>query len=129
NMGVLFSKLLVADPIAAKKTVISCLRRMQSLVSIDKKAGNEERFWLAICGAILAGTEYANKLGAGLNAKLIENYLVVTYNENRQFLVESNVEGGNSSRTDEHLAGFLKECSGNTLWVNQSFSGRGRPKT
>jgi hypothetical protein len=98
------------------------------LFSERVKAKKEERFWVALCGTLIAGSMYANSFGAQIDIEALTKFLAHTYELNRERLTDEATEGGTRINTEEALTGFLKASVENTLYTNTVPSGAGRPK-
>ena len=123
-VGMEYAALLAKDPVAADAFTLSVCKKF----SAEIKATKEERFWVALCGTLLAGAFYANSLGAQIDLAALNTFLLMTYEKNRERMKDEGVEGGTRINTEEALTGFLKAHVENTLYTDTFPQGKGRPK-
>jgi Domain of unknown function (DUF927) len=123
-IGMQYAEVLASDPKTADEYTLSICR----LFSARVKATKEERFWVALCGTLIAGAGYANRFGAEIDIDALTLFLAATYEKNRQRMTEEGVEGGTKINTEEALTGFLKDHVENTLYTDTFPVGKGRPK-
>lgn len=91
------------------------------------KGNQDERYWLAACGTLLAGAELANQIGACFDLPSMRLFLKDVYIQNRKRMAQEAVAGGTEGNTMEALAGFFKEYLTETLWTDTCASGKGKP--
>jgi hypothetical protein len=123
QMGLQYAQLLGRNPAKIDAWVYDVCKRF----AVDVKAVKEERFWVALCGTLLAGAELANSLGATLDLEGMRRFLIGMYAANRRRLVEEAVEGGTMDNTMEALSGFLKRFIAETIWTDTFPMGKGKP--
>lgn len=123
-MGMAYAKLLASDPKEIDARTLEVCKEFSASVSATK----EERFWIAICGTLLAGASYANRLGATLDVPAMTEFLQKAYVKNRDRMVDESREGGTVTHTEEALTAFLKTYVENTLFTDTFPVGKGKPK-
>lgn len=123
HMGDKYARMLGRNIASVDAFVCKVINDFDTLVG----GNQDERYWLAACGTLLAGAELANQIGACFNLTTMRDFLKVTYMENRKRMVEEAVEGGTENHTMEALAGFFKEYLNETLWTDTCHSGKGKP--
>jgi hypothetical protein len=124
NMGRRYAHLLGMNPGA----IDAWTCKICANFALSVRATNEERYWSALCGTLLAGGELANKLGATLDIAAMRTFLQKMYFENRKRLQEEAVEGGTVMNTVEALSGFFKHYIAETIWTDTYPMGKGKPK-
>lgn len=123
-VGMLYAERLATNPKEIDKFTLSLCREF----SVAIKATKEERFWVALCGILLAGASYANEFGAQIDINALHSFLMVAYQKNRDRMLDEGVEGGTRVNTEEALTGFIKAHVENALYTDTFPAGKGRPK-
>lgn len=123
QVGLLYAKVLGGRPAAVDAFVVKCINEFEKSVG----GFQDERYWLACCGTLIAGAEFGNMLGATLDIPAMKAFLQKTYLSNRKRLKDEAVEGGTDAHTMEVLSGFFKRYIGETLWTDVMPTGRGKP--
>lgn len=124
-IGMAYAKKLARDPKGIDAFTLGVCKDFSASVSATK----EERFWIAICGTLLAGAFFANELGATLDIPVMAEFLKAAYIKNRDRMVDESREGGTVTNTEEALTAFLKTYVENTLFTDTFPVGKGKPKT
>src|ERR1035437_2784815 len=83
-MGMAYAKRLAHDPKEIDAFTLKICKDFSASVSATK----EERFWIAICGTLLAGAMFANELGATLDIPVMAQFLKEAYVKNRDRMVD-----------------------------------------
>lgn len=128
NYGLLgqeYAKMLGNDPDGIDKFATDIVDSF----SREVKEQTGERYWVSICGTLLAGAELANRLGCNFNIPRMHDFLIQKFFEQRERILAANTRGGTKDNTDESLANFLKEFTDETLRTDGLNQGRGKPKT
>jgi Domain of unknown function (DUF927) len=88
---------------------------------------NDENYWWGMCGTLLVGAALANRLGAELDLKVMEEFLIEAFYENRRLRSTEGTEGGSYENTEQSLVAFLNFYVGNenAIWVKQMYVDRG----
>ena len=103
KIGEEYARALGSNPLGVRALVQSEMDRFGRIVNHS----NPERFWIAMCGSLLAGMFIANQLGASFNIKEVEEFLVEAYNKLRDAVtVEANT-GGSMTNTTDALSEFI----------------------
>lgn len=123
KMGERYAKLLGSQPDKIQKLVDDISKDFQIAVGYKQ----EERFWIATCGTILAGATLANMLGCEFHIPEMRTFLIEKYLDLRKLIFSANVKGGGQDNTREILTGFLKYATGHQLYTNACPSGPGKP--
>ena len=124
QVGLKYARLLANSPDASDELTKGICNRFAASVQATK----EERYWVAVCGTLLAGAGYANLFGAQINTDALTEFLKVAYQANRARMVDEATEGGSRINTDEALTGFLQANIENALFTGTFPMGRGKPK-
>jgi hypothetical protein len=123
-VGMEYTRVLGKDPRAADQFTLGICSAFAASVQSTK----EERFWVALCGTLLAGAEYANQLGAQIDIPAMQAFLQKAFQDNRERMQNEATAGGTVMNTEESLTGFLKTYVGETLYTDTFPAARGRPK-
>lgn len=123
-MGERYARMLGRNPGVVDAFVLKTCNEFEKAV----KATNAERYWVAACGTIIAGAALANSMGATLDLPALYKFLTAVYQQNREDMLEADVEGGTTDHTMEALAGFFKKYLNETLWTDGFPTGKGRPE-
>jgi len=129
-MGLKYSKMLASDPVAIDGYV------MKVVDSFARELGTvqEERFWAAGSGVILAGAGLANELlkASGFAGQFdlvtMRKLLKDTVIHMRTRIIDENVEGGTVDNTESTLTAFLKAFTAETVYTDTYPMGQGKPK-
>jgi hypothetical protein len=116
RIGERYSTLLGAHSDELRGVVTQHVENFGKLV----QATDDERFWIATIGCLLAGTQVANAIGANLDYPAIKKFLVDAYMELRGRVHGASLIGGDTDNTDNALTEFLKTYSDNslrTMWL------------
>ena len=124
-VGLKYARLLANSPDAADELTKAICENFGKIV----KATEDERYWVSICGTILAGAGYANLFGAQIGIDKLTEFLKEKYQENRDRVVDEGTEGGTQRHTEEVLTGFLQTHVENTLFTDIFPAGQGRQKS
>jgi Domain of unknown function (DUF927) len=122
-MGLAYAKWLGSDPIRADNLTLEISQEFGRTVGSTK----EDRFWVALCGTMLAGAHVANTLGATLDVPTMREFLCAAFEKNRGRMVEEGTAGGTLANTENALTGFLKAFSAETIWTDSFPAGSGKP--
>lgn len=122
-MGLRYAQMLGRNASRVDAFVCKVINEFDVLVN----GNQDERYWLAACGTILAGAELANALGACFNLDTMREFLKQVYFKNRERLKAEAVEGGTEEHTMETMSGFFKQYLNETLWTDSFPVGRGQP--
>lgn len=123
NMGVAYAKYLGNNPVEAD----AFTRKIVEDLAKEVKQENEERYWPALVGTLIAGAEFANRLGAELDIPAMRKFLIEQYYENRKRVAKEFKRGGSAGNTTSILNGFLQTYNLNTLYTTTYPMGAGRP--
>jgi hypothetical protein len=129
-MGMKYAKMLASDPAGIDKYTMSVVD------SFARELGTvqEERFWAAGAGVILAGAGLANELlkASGYAGQFdlvgLRKLLKETVLHMRTRITDENVEGGTVDNTESTLTAFLKAYVGETVYTDTYPMGQGKPK-
>jgi hypothetical protein len=129
-MGLKYAKMLASDPVAIDGYVMSVVD------SFARELGTvqEERFWAAGAGVILAGAGLANELlkASGYVGQFdlvgLRKLLKETVIHMRTRITDENVEGGTVDNTESTLTAFLKAYVGETVYTDTYPMGQGKPR-
>ena len=124
-IGLLYARLLATDPVGCCKLVYDIVKDMDNNLQFTA----QERFWSALCGAVLAGATLANRLGTCFDVPAMQAFMEDTIRELRHRVVDEATAGGSANNVEEVVVGFLKQFVGHTVWtdrLSKAFSsGRG----
>lgn len=125
RIGEKYAAILAADP----EGIHTMVKKVTE--QFDKAVGGleEERFWVAVCAALIAGAMLANTIGCDFHLKELSDFLAQAYIGMRNKVKSSAVQSGTQDNTSDTLAAFLKECAGNTIRIRAIPNGghRGKP--
>lgn len=124
-VGMEYAQMLGSDPEGIDRVA----KQIVEDFALEVKARDPERFWVATCGTLLAGAEFGNRLGLGVDVPRMRAFLIKVFMENRAKVLESNTKGGSRDNTGDALTGFLKHHIDETLWTTHLNQGRGKPAT
>ncbi len=124
-VGLKYARLLANSPDAADELTKAICEKFEK----DVKATDDERYWVSICGTILAGAGYANLFGAQIGIDKLTEFLKEKYQENRERVGDEGTEGGTQRHTEEVLTGFLQAHIENALFTDIFPAGQGRQKS
>jgi Domain of unknown function (DUF927) len=123
-VGAAYSKWLGSDPDRADNVTLSLCHDFGAQMQSTK----EERFWVALCGTLLAGAHVANTLGAMIDIPAMRKFLTEAYDKNRRRMTDEATAGGTLANTESALTGFLKAVSAETIWTDSFPTTAGKPK-
>ena len=123
QIGLQYAKMLGHDPVSVDAFVMKCVNDIREVV----KPKQEERYWPAAAGALLAGGHYAKHFGADIDLDALRKFIIEVYLANRARVTREGLEGGTVNATEDVLAGFLKAYKDETLWTDVFSKGRGKP--
>lgn len=122
HMGLRYAQLIGSQPEAVVAVGKEIMDRFMARVG----ARQSERFWTAMCTAVLTGATLANKIGCEFHLEAMEDFLVNVFKENREYVASLETVGGSALNTSDILTDFLKSVSDNVLWT-ETLLPAGRP--
>lgn len=128
NYGVIgaeYAKMLAVDHVTIDLLVAEAMKAFCAKV----EGAGDEAYWWGICGVLLAGAMFANRLGAELDVVAMEAHLKEAFHRNRTIRGSEGTEGGTYQNTELGLTGFLNHYvgSGHAIFVNKLFEHRHKP--
>lgn len=124
-IGLKYARLLANSPDAADELTKAICESFGKTIN----ATEDERYWVSICGTLLAGAGYANLFGAKIDVEALNKFLHQAYQKNRERVVDEGTEGGTQMHTEEVLTGFLQTHIENALFTDLFPAGQGRGKS
>jgi hypothetical protein len=124
NIGLRYAKMLAMDPEGADTRTQAWVKRFSAAVHQRQS----ERYWVVVCGTLMAGAENANALGCEIDLAGLQTYLVQQYMENRKKVAQAGVIGGSTVNTEDVVTKFLKHYAGQHLYTDIFPLGVGRPQ-
>ncbi len=123
QIGLQYAEMLGRDPAAVDAFVMKCVNDIRAAV----QPREEERYWTAGAGALLAAGHYAKHFGVDIDIDELRKFIIEVYLLNRARVAREGLEGGTVASTEDILASFLKAYIGETLWTDIFSKGRGKP--
>jgi hypothetical protein len=121
-IGAAYAKILACEHREIQKLVSDVTNRFTQQV----KGDSDESYWWGICGALIAGSTLANRLGAEIDVAAMEEFLVKAFLHNRKIRGTEGTEGGSYDNTEHALSAFLNFYvgSGNHIVTDITFEHR-----
>ena len=128
QVGKKWAQWLATNHEAAKQNVVEWSHWFEAAVKDPTINTNPERFWLAMCSAVMSGAFLANAvLDIPFHLEELRDFLLAKYLEQRQRVFEENVQGGSADWTESLLTRFLQAHTRNTIRTQTAPSGPGVP--
>lgn len=128
QVGKKWAAWLAANHASAKATTVDWSHWFENEVKDPTRNTNEERFWIAVCAAVMAGADLAHTaLGIPFRLEELRDFLVSKIREQRQKVIEENVQGGSKDWTESMLTRFLQASVRNTIRTQRAPTGPGVP--
>ena len=122
--GVMYAEYLGRNPEQVEKVTKEIMHRLEDELEVK----DEERFWCAVVGTLVAGAELANRVcGANFNIGEMYLYLKEAFLRLRREIVKLAVIGGSEVNVSAVLTQFFKAFPDNHVWIDKKPAGRGRP--
>lgn len=128
QVGKKWAAWLAVNHVAAKETTVFWSHWFEDEVKDPTRNTNEERFWVAMCAAVMAGADLAHTaLNIPFRLEKLRDFLVAKIREQRQKVADDNVQGGSKDWTESMLTRFLQASVKNTIRTQVAPAGPGVP--
>lgn len=124
KMGQVFSKWLSRNYAPAMQLVHAYADEIRHIVHQRQ----DERNWVALCAALLAGATIANILGTEIDVDRLKMYLIKNYLDLRERIGNDATEGTGPDAAETAVAQFLNMHHNESIWTDTFIAHRGQPK-
>lgn len=121
HMGKLYAEYLGHNVATVFDRTMAWVREFEDTL----KHGNQDRFWIAMCGCLMAGADLANQVcGAGFMLPDMAQYLCGEFRRHKEKVDGYSIMADTEQSVSELFGMWIKEQGKNQLWVKRLPRGR-----